>query len=60
MITIIQKGNKHEIRCQKCNCLFSYEDEDINHEQWGMNEYKDTIKCPECKNELVIVGTKGF
>lgn len=59
MITILEKG-KYEMRCNYCKCLFSYEDEDVEHDSWGNNEYKDTIVCPQCKRNLIIVGDKGF
>lgn len=30
MIKIIEKGTKHKIRCKDCECLFSFDDEDMN------------------------------
>lgn len=54
MITIIEKGTKHKKKCEACGCLFSYEDEDIEtHYTWLVPVY-EYIKCPQCKNDILL------
>lgn len=54
MVTIIEKGTKHKHQCEACGCLFSYEDEDIDtHYIWLVPVY-EFIKCPQCKNDILL------
>lgn len=40
MITVIEHGyKKYRIRCDKCNCLYEYELEDVT---------QDSVDCPDC------------
>lgn len=40
MIKVIEHGyKKYSIRCNKCNCLYEYELEDV---------MQDIIVCPDC------------
>lgn len=61
MIKIIEKGTKHKIRCNDCECLFSFNDEDMNIRtgigMCGMEireKHYKTIVCPQCNNEIVL------
>lgn len=54
MVTIIKYGTKHRKTCDNCGCLFSYEDEDIDtHYVWLVPTH-ETIKCPQCKNNILL------
>lgn len=54
MIKIIEKGRiVHRIRCDECNCLFSFEAEDVewekkydNHGSYSADWYN--VTCPYC------------
>ena len=50
MIKIIKPGKMHVVACPKCECVFSYEKEDV---LWGdqRDPYKE-IECPCCKTRL--------
>ena len=48
MIEIIKPGKKKQTECHACGCIFTYEKEDIEVNNYGMNEIKYEVKCPEC------------
>lgn len=48
MKRIIVHGNKRVKECNECGCVFTYEKEDVNTEQTGMNEYITYVSCPDC------------
>ena len=68
MIKIIKEGTRKECTCEKCGCVFSYEQEDICHVETNRNEteyirgiragYKSLIVCPQCGNEIVLQATR--
>ena len=66
MIKIIKKGTKKNQECDFCGCIFSYEEEDIitetfitkNYGEETFNQVKDVIYCPQCKKEIILMGTK--
>ena len=50
MIKILKPGKVQVVTCPKCECEFSFEDEDI---EWGdqRDPYKEVI-CPCCRNRV--------
>ena len=64
MIKIIKKGTKQLATCDKCGCIFSYEEEDIKHLENHNGEYsfvngtkhgyKKYVICPQCNYEFVV------
>lgn len=48
MIKVIKHGNKKIVKCEECGCVFSYEKEDVEVEQTGVNEYFSYVVCPDC------------
>jgi Fe2+ or Zn2+ uptake regulation protein len=68
MIKIIKKGTRQQATCDKCGCIFSYEEEDIKHLENHNGEYhfingtrhgyKNYVICPQCNNDLVINQTR--
>jgi len=57
MITVIQHGNRKRIVCPTCDCIFTYQREDIAHKQTGINDFKDFVRCPDCGEEC---GVKSY
>lgn len=71
MIEIIKAGTKKELTCKYCGCVFTYEEEDIKHKEFGrMNEtelvsgirggFKNLVICPQCGKEIVLQQTRGL
>lgn len=61
MIKIIKPGTIRKQKCQRCGCLFSYENEDViternEHMLQGFKE--DYIFCPQCNTKIKLGGTK--
>lgn len=56
MIKVIKHGTKRTAVCEKCGCIFSFEEEDINTVHMGMNEYQNEVPCPECGNRVRALG----
>ena len=54
MIEVIKHGNKRQIMCGNCMCVFNAEKEDMNDRQVGFNEFETYVTCPDCKNEIVL------
>lgn len=55
MIHIISRGNKHVIDCPECNCKFSFENEDIEGNQYNGSE----VKCPQCNTTIYLKYEEG-
>lgn len=56
MIKIIELGTIRKQKCQRCGCLFSYENEDIKHSTnfASITSYScgyDYIICPQCEKK---------
>jgi len=48
MIKIIKHGHEqYRMTCKYCECLFSFEDEDIKS-NGSQRDYEEWINCPEC------------
>lgn len=70
MRTIIKKGTRKQLTCSKCGCLFSYEEEDIQHLEYEngaytfvegtKHGYKNYVMCPQCDYDNAIEKTKGL
>ena len=45
------------IVCPTCDCIFTYQREDIAHKQTGINDFKDFVGCPDCGEEC---GVKSY
>lgn len=64
MIKVIKKGTKQIMTCNKCGCVFSYEEEDIQHLERHGDEYKfvggtkhgykNYVICPQCNYDNVV------
>ena len=49
MIKVIKHGHaQYVMTCEKCECVFTYEDEDIESNNCQF-DYCQWITCPECK-----------
>ena len=61
MISILKEGNtRKHAKCNKCNCEFSYLNEDIEYSYNRINAYDSELEykyvcCPECKNIIKLV-----
>lgn len=60
MIKIIKSGTRQTKTCLNCGCVFSFEDEDIQGVDTGhpIAGYHTSIKCPQCKTEIVLEATR--
>ena len=63
MKTIIKQGkNTYVITCERCDCEFSYQDEDIIVTKGYYTEKEVTLSkevaCPCCNNMIYLRGTK--
>ena len=54
MIIVIRHGNRKRIVCPTCDCIFTYQREDIAHKQTGINDFKDFVGCPDCGEECKV------
>ena len=52
MKRIIKPGKMKVITCPRCECVFSYEEEDVKEVRTGMQEYEDRVTCPQCEYEM--------
>lgn len=43
--------------CPTCDCIFTYQREDIAHKQTGIIDFKDFVICPDCGEEC---GVKSY
>ena len=63
MIKVIKEGTRNRIECDYCGALLAYDKEDIQkkEEHWGPCDYYSIkyITCPQCKNEIVMEGTRS-
>ena len=67
MKTIIKRGTRQTMNCEKCGCYFSYDEEDIETKSeydkydplanvanfYSMDHFK-YIECPQCCSEIYI------
>lgn len=59
MKEIIKRGTKGITTCKTCGCLFSYEQEDLVHEDTdNYKGWKEYVICPQCCCEVVIRQTR--
>ena len=66
MIKIIEHGTRKEQRCEKCGCLFSYEEIDVKKgnvvtSTYGMEPYRMSFKyviCPQCNCKIILEAEK--
>ena len=60
MIKIIKHGHEqYRMICKYCECLFSFEDEDIQN-NGSQRDWEEWIVCPECKRHNTIDGRSAF
>ena len=63
MIKVIKEGTRNRIECNYCGALLAYDKEDIKKKDkhWGPCDYYNIkyITCPQCKNEIVLEGTRS-
>lgn len=55
MIKIIKHGTRDTRECEKCGCLFSFDEEDI----LGGHGLRKHIECPQCRHDLTLKMTKN-
>lgn len=53
MIKIIRHGTRQTKECERCGCLFSYDEVDI-----CKVPSTHIIECPQCKEKIVLEATK--
>lgn len=53
MIKILEQKN-HIVVCPHCESKLSYQKEDVETRQTGMNEYERFIRCPVCENDIRV------
>lgn len=60
MKTIIKPGRKtYKENCETCGCEFTYQDEDMIHQENKTFEgYQDFVECPCCHQMIFLGGTK--
>ena len=61
MITIIKHGTIKKKRCEKCGCVFTYEEEDISvHDdiEFALGSRYSFVTCPQCKEEIKLEATR--
>ena len=58
------KDNSHEVKCDYCESIIRFNNEDVSHEigkmpfgMWSISYDRYTIKCPIC-NKIVSVTNK--
>lgn len=53
---IIKKGNcEIEKTCKKCNCIFTYEPDDVETIYTeGVDVSRNYVTCPTCKEKVII------
>lgn len=60
---MIKEYNKNIVKCHNCSTLWTFSDEDVEEvdtsNQFGDNYKEHFIKCPKCKNHLVLYNHKG-
>lgn len=56
MIKVIKYGYKCRVECQWCGSLLQFDKEDVQEVQTGMNEWKEEIECPVCKEKVRVFG----
>lgn len=52
------KDNPQTQICDFCNCVFKYNEDEIEREEFpcfSRTLVKITVKCPECGNEVLIL-----
>lgn len=54
MIKIIKPGKIRIITCPRCECQFSFEDEDVKH--GNQREYFKEVACPCCRKAIDLIG----
>ena len=55
MINVIRHGDKRKIVCPECNCIFTYQEEDVETRRVEIQfTYKRIINCPDCSFEIEV------
>ena len=56
MIKILKPGKLRIAICSRCDCEFSFEDEDIM--RGNQRDYYEEVTCPCCNNRIDILKLK--
>ena len=49
MIIVIRHGDRRRMICPECNCIFTYQEEDVETRRVEVQfTYKRIINCPDC------------
>lgn len=56
MIKVIKHGKMRQCTCYKCQCVFTFEKEDVKYVITGINESCYVVECPDCgeRNEVSV------
>ena len=55
MIKVIKHGKFRQWTCRNCGCIFTFERDDAETVQTGINEWQKEIECPDCKERNVVL-----
>ena len=63
MIKIIRHGTRQTKECERCGCLFSYDEVDtLIDSKLDSNTFEAhatrVIECPQCKEKIVLEATR--
>lgn len=50
MIEVIKHG-----KLRKCECVFTFEKEDIETVQTGQIKFEKAVECPECEERNMVI-----
>ena len=60
MIKVIKHGHEqYRATCKYCECVFSFEDEDIRN-NGSQRDWEEWITCPECNRKNEIPNRSAF
>ena len=48
MINVIRHGDKRRMICPECNCIFTYQDEDVETRREDLITCTRIVCCPDC------------
>lgn len=58
MTEIIKFGTKKIMKCRKCGCEFSYENEDVKQIIGTKGGARSIVTCPQCKESCEIAAER--
>lgn len=55
MIEVIKHGKLRKCTCCKCECVFTFEKEDLEIVFPEKMEFAKAVECPECKERNIVI-----